>query len=182
MLKDIDRQYSMIHIAGREYLVRYSLNALLCLEMTFRPLSDILKEDFRLWSAETVIQLVRAALCSCPWNQRVVSKRDFDAVSPSLSELGELIRPSDLPLLRVELISAVIDSMPRAESAAENAEVPAKAFHEGHQRALFCDVMGRPEKEYWNSTNREITERIDCYFEVKGEKEAADLVQEFDDD
>ena len=95
--------------------------------------------------------------------------------------MGELIQPQDLPLLRVELMSAILDAMP-ADTNAEPTETPAKAFHEGHQRALFCDVMGRSEREYWDSTNREIAQRIDCYLEVKGEKETAERVQAFDDD
>ncbi len=180
-LLSIDHQYSPIHIAGREYRIRYSLNALLCLEATYKPLTEILKTPFVQWTAEDVLQLTRAALCSCDENRDAVSRRDFAAVSPALSELGELIQPQDLLLLRVELMSAILDSMPSA-APAEADETPAKAFHEGHQRALFCDVMGHSESEYWNSTNREITQRIDCYLEVKGEKETADLVQAFDDD
>ena len=37
MLKNIDKHYSIIHIAGREYRIRYSLNALLCLEILYKP-------------------------------------------------------------------------------------------------------------------------------------------------
>ena len=139
-LRAIDKQYSVLHIAGREYRVRYSLNALLCLEVMYKPLSDILKTAWMDWSAEDVLQLVRAAFCSCPWNRKAVSRRDFDAVTPSLMELGELIQMQDLPALRVELIAAILDAMPKPSG---NEQPPAKAFHEGHQRALFCDIMGR---------------------------------------
>ena len=180
MLKNIDRQYSKIHIAGREYRVRYSLNALLCLEVMYKPLDEILKTDFREWDIETVLQLARAALCSLEENRRAVENRDFGSVEPSLSELGELVRVEDLPLLRLELVTAVILSMP--EPTADSGEKSTKAMHEGHQRAMFVDVMGRSEREFWNSTNREIADRIDCYLEVKGDKEAAEAVQEFDDD
>ena len=178
-LKDIDRQYSLVHIAGREYRVRYSLNALLCLELMYKPLAEILQTHFAEWTAEDVLQLTRAALCSCPWNRKAVSRRDFEAVSPTLSELGERIQPSDLPLLRIELIAAVVDSMPKPQGNDEQNQTPAKAFHEGHQRALFCDVMGHSEREYWDSTNREIVQRIDCYLEAKGEKDAPTLVQRY---
>lgn len=179
MLKNIDRQYSLIHIAGREYRVRYSLNALLCLEMMYKPLDEILKTDFRRWDIETVLQLVRAAMCSLKENRKAVDMRCFDAVEPSLSELGELIRAEDLPLLRIEIVAALTDSMPLPQ---ENAEPSTKAMHEGHQRALYVDLMGRPEREFWDSTNKEIFDRIDCYLEVKGDKEAAEAIQEFDDD
>lgn len=181
MLKDIDRKYSVLHIAGREYRVRYSLNALLCLEKTYKPLSEILKESAKIWDIETVLQLTRAALCSCPWNRKAVDRRDFEHVFPTLSELGKIVTAADLPLMRVELITAIVDAMPQTADSADE-EKPSMAFHEGHQRALYVDMIGRPEKEYWDSTNREIAKRIDCYFEVRGEKEAPSLVQEFDDD
>ena len=42
--------------------------------------------------------------------------------------------------------------------------------------------MGRPEREYWSSTNKEIADRIDYYMEVRCMKETPELVQEFDDD
>lgn len=180
MLKNIDRQFSKIHIAGREYRVRYSLNALLCLEMMYKPLDEILKTDFQSWDIETVLQLCRAGMCALPENRKAVEMRFFDAVEPTLSELGELVRIEDLPLLRLEIVSAVLSSMPQPREQSE--EKSTKAMHEGHQRAMFVDVMGRSESDFWNSTNREIFDRIDCYLEVKGEKEAAEAVQEFDDD
>lgn len=180
MLKNIDRQYSKIHIAGREYRVRYSLNALLYLEVMYKPLDEILKTDFRDWNIESVLQLCRAGFCSLPGNRRTVEDRDFEFVKPTLAELGEIVRIEDLPLLRLELVSAVIQSMP--EPTTDSSEKSTKAMHEGHQRAMYVDIMGRSEREFWNSTNREIADRIDCYLEVKGDKEAAEAVQEFDDD
>ena len=99
MLKDIDRKYSVIHIAGREYPVRYSLNALLCLEMMYKPLSDILKEDFKSWSTDTILQLCRAALCSCSWNKRTVGRRDLTLLA-TLYDTG--CRVSELINLKVK--------------------------------------------------------------------------------
>ena len=119
-------------------------------------------------------------MCSLRRNRNAVNRRDFDNIRPSVSELGELVSLSDLPLLRLELISAIADSMPNSETAEQ--EKSSKSYKEGHQRAVYVDIIGRPEREFWNSTNREIYERIDYYLEAKGEKEAADLVQEFDDD
>ena len=55
MLKNLTKQYSVIHIAGKEYRVRYSLNALLCLEMTYKPLNEILAIPYREWGMEDVI-------------------------------------------------------------------------------------------------------------------------------
>ena len=75
------------------------------------------------------------------WNRKAVDRRDFEHVFPTLSELGEIVTAADLPLMRIELIAAIVDAMP---SANENAETPsenASAFHEGHQRAMFVDVI-----------------------------------------
>ena len=103
MLKNIDKHYSIIHIAGREY-------ALLCLEILYKPLDEILKTDFRSWGIDDVIQLVHAAMCSVSKNFKAVNRRDFEYVRPTVAELGELINTSDLPLLRREIIDAVLDS------------------------------------------------------------------------
>lgn len=63
MLKDLIKGYSTIHIAGREYRARYSLNALLCLEMTYKPLDEILATPYPRWTLDDVIQLAHAAMC-----------------------------------------------------------------------------------------------------------------------
>ena len=150
MLKYLEKQCSIIHIAGREYKVRYSLNCLLCLEMTYKPLSEILKVEYENWNIEDVLQLTRAAMC-------------------------------DLPLLRLEIINAIINSMPqtdRTETVQDNAE----ATNEGHLRAMYCDVIGLPERQFWRSNYREISNKIDCYLEVKGLKETpTSIINQFDD-
>lgn len=178
--KDIDRQFSIIHIAGREYRIRYSLNALRCLE-DYKPLGTILETKYNEWSIDDVLHLVHAGMCSRRANAKAVNRRDFDHVRPTVQELGEIVDVQDLPLLRMEIMEAILKSLPDPTPEADKSK-PVKAMHEGHERAVYVDVMRRPEREYWNSTKREIAERMDCYFEVNGMKESADLVQEFDDD
>lgn len=178
--KDIDRQFSIIHIAGREYRVRFSLNALRCLE-DYKPLGTILETKYNEWSIDDVLHLVHAGMCSRRANAKAVNRRDFDHVRPTVQELGEIVDVQDLPLLRMEIMEAILKSLPDPTPEADKSK-PVKAMHEGHERAVYVDVMRRPEREYWNSTKREIAERMDCYFEVNGMKESADLVQEFDDD
>lgn len=178
MLKDLIKTYSTIHIAGREYHVRYSLNALLCLEMTYKPLSDILQTEWQEWSIEDVLQLCHASMCDMPWNRKAVNARNFHAVKPTLAELGELIGMKELPSLRLEIISAIINSMPESSPDEKPSE---KSANEGHQRAVYVDIMGRPEGEYWSSTNREITDRINYYLEAKGLKDTPTQVQTFDE-
>ena len=179
MLKDLVRQYSTIHVAGREYRVRYSLNAMLCLEITYKPLDELLKTHFIKWTIEDVIQLVHAAMCCLPKNFKAVNRRDFDNVRPTVAELGELISMEDLPLLKLELINAIVDSMPQNGSKEYDPNAVDHAMSEGHQRAMYVDVMHRPEREYWSSTNKEIAERIDFYLEASGQKEAPVKVRRY---
>lgn len=183
MLKDLIKKYSIIHIAGREYKVRYSLNCLLCLEMTYKPLSEILKIKYADWETEDVLQLVRAAMCDMHQNYKAVNRRDFDHVKPSLAELGQMIDIADLPLLKLEIVNALIDSMPVREPHANNDEEPTSAAKEGHLRAMYCDILGRSDDEFWRSNQREIGERINFYLETKGLKDTPILVKnDFDDD
>ena len=180
MLKDHDRTYCVIHIAGREYRVMFSLNALRSLE-EYKSLTEILKTPYRKWSIDDVLHLAHASMCCLPKNFKAVNRRDFEHVRPTVQELGEIVDVQDLPLLRMEIMEAILKSLPDPTPEADKSK-PVKAMHEGHERAVYVDVMRRPEREYWNSTKREIAERMDCYFEVNGMKESADLVQEFDDD
>lgn len=178
MLKDIDRNYNILHIAGREYRVRYSLNAMRCLE-EYKPLSELLKTKYTEWSIDDVLYLANAAMCSLPKNFKAVNRRDFKNVHPTVQELGEIVRPQDLPALKEEIICAIIAALPEPKNTDE---APKKAMHEGHERAMYVDVIGRSDREYWSSTKKEIADRIECYMEVKGYKDTAELVQEYDDD
>lgn len=181
MLKYLEKQYSIIHIAGREYKVRYSLNCLLCLEVMYKPLSEILKVPYTDWTAEDVLQLTRAAMCDLPRNYKAVNRRDFENVRPTLSELGKSVEMQDLPLLRLEIINAIINSMPQTDGS-ETAEDDPQAANEGHLRAMYCDVIGLPERRFWRSNHREINDRINCYLEVKGLKETpTSIINQFDD-
>lgn len=180
MLKDHDRIFCAIHIAGRKYRVRFSLNALRCLE-EYKPLSEILKTPYRKWSIDDVLHLAHASMCCLPKNFKAVNRRDFDNVHPTVQELGELVEAQDLPLLRRELIEAIAESLPK-NTGAENADKPKRAMHEGHQKAMFVDVIGRSEREYWSSTEREVAEVIDCYMEVNGMKETPLVAKRFADE
>ena len=179
MLKDLIQQYSIIHIAGGEYRVRYSLNAMLCLEMTYKPLEELLKTHYTEWTFEDVIQLTHAGMCCQPHNFRAVNRRDFANVRPTVAELGELISPQDIPLLKVELISAVIDALPPVVNKEYTPETVSRAYDDSHTRALYVDVIGCPEREFWDSTHKEISKRIESYQQVKGEKEVPVKVKRY---
>ena len=179
MLKSLIRNNSVIHIEGKEYRVRYSLNCLLYLEIKYKPLDEMFKNDFINWNIEDILQLARAAMCDMPWNRKAVNNRDFDNIKPTLQELGHKIRKQDLSKLKSEIIEAILNSMPDAEF--EDKDFPEKMTNEGHQRAMFVDIMGKSEKEFWNSNHKEISERINFFLETKGLKEIPDLVQMYDE-
>lgn len=183
MLRDLIRRYSLIHIAGAEYRVYFSLNAQLCLELTYKPIRELFSVPFDQWAKEDILQLTRAALCDLPENAVAVSNRDFDAVKPDLYELGQLIRQEDLPLLSLELVDAVLASLPppdpdeRDSSTAES--------DEGDLFAYCVDVIGMPKSEFWQSNQRELNYRIDKYQHIKGYDADDDaekiVVKQYDD-
>ena len=176
MLSDLEKFESTIHIAGREYRIRYSLNCLLCLEKTYRPIEEILKTDFYKWDKETVIQLVHAAMCDMPWNRKAVNRRDFEHVRPDPFELGGKIRTEDLPALREELADAIIAALPQEQGEKKGGA----SADEGHLRALVVDVIGMSEKEFWDSSYRDLEYRTNKYLEAKGMKEMPVEIQMYD--
>lgn len=158
--------------------MRFSLNCLLCLEVIYKPLAEILKTDWHKWSIEDVLQLCHAAMCDMPWNRKAVNARNFHAVKPTLAELGELIDVSQLSRLKWELITAIADSMPKSNG---NDKQPENPLAELQLRAFYCDIMGRPERELFNSTYKEINNRTESYLVAKGLKKPPQIVQMLDD-
>lgn len=182
MLKDLLPKTVTVQTTQREYEVRYSLNALLCLEMTYKPVEELLKKADTggvYWSDDETLRVLQAGLCHKPENDRAVSDRRFDLLSPSLAQLGEAVLPDDIPLLRIKLATAVLSAYPdiRGEpsGAADN---PHK---ERDLRTMYVDIMHRPEEEMWQSTYDEIVERSESWLEAKGLKERPVVIQEFDD-
>lgn len=177
MLTDLEPKSAVIHIRGREYRARYSLNSLLCLEMCCRPIEEILKIPVEKWSIEDILQLTRAALCDLPGNKQAVVNRDWKNIKPDIAELGTMIDIQDLRILRFELADAVISSLPKPVIGAETkgSEVDYLSL-----RGVYCDVMGRSDKEFWTSTLGEIKQRTDTYMELKGYKKPVEKVQMFE--
>lgn len=178
MLRDLVKQYNILHIGNREYHVRYSLNALLCLELTYKPLSEILKTNWHDWSIEDILQLCHAGMCDRSCNKKAVNARIFTAVKPTLAELGGLIDISQLEMLKLELITAISDSMPKSNGNEKQEENP---LAELQLRAFYCDIMGRSENELFSSTYKEINDRTENYLIAKGLKKPPAIVQMLDD-
>ena len=174
MLKDLIKNYSILHIGDREYRVRFSLNALLCLEVTYKPLAEILKTDWQNWSIDDVLHLCNACMCDRSCNKKAVNSRNFQAVKPTLAELGQLIDISQLSRLKFELVTAISESMPKVQATQKQPENP---LAELQLRAFYCDIMGRSEKELFESTYKEINERTENYLVAKGLKKPPQVIQ-----
>lgn len=180
MISRLMKKASIVHIAGKEFKIRFSLNALLYLEVEYKTMKDILAVEYSKWSISDCLQLLRAGFCDLPENREAVSDRDFSAVRPSLAELGAAIDINDLITLRQELMLAVSDAFSPAKPSITNDNEHRYYTGYGHLRAFYVDILGRPEEEFWSSTKKEIDERIDWYLETKGEKEKPVIVQRYD--
>lgn len=178
MLNDLEKHYSVIHIAGREYRGRYSLNALLCLEQCYKPINKILEISVDSWDIECVLQLIRAFLCDNEENRKAVIRRDWNNVKPSLFELGQMIDIKDFRLLKLEIIDAITNSFPAPVIGARKST---EEFDYQAIRSIYCDIMNRSEKDFWTSNLKEILQRTEKYFEVKGLKEPVEKIQMFED-
>ncbi len=154
--------------------MRFSLNCLLCLELTYKPLSEIIQTDWQSWNIEDVLRLCHAAMCDMPWNRKAVNARDFERVKPTLAEIGQSIDISQLSRLKLELVTAISDSMPKVQSTQKQPENP---LAELQLRAFYCDIMGRSEKELFESTYKEINDRTENYLIAKGLKKLPQVIQ-----
>lgn len=178
-ISDLEKRYSIIHIGGREYRARYSLNSLLCLENCYKSLERIIETPATSWGIEDILQLTRAALCDLPQNKSAVVARDWKNIQPSIAELGEQIDIKDLRVLRLELIDAITNSLPKPVQGNENSGSTEIDYIQ--LRGIYCDIMRRSEKEFWTSTLEEIKQRTDTYLELKGLKKPAEQLQMYDD-
>ena len=179
MLKELLPGCVTVHTTLRDYRVRYSLNSFLYLELMHKPVDELLKKGCMNWNIDDVLHILRAGLCHLPENNRAVSDRRFDQLSPSLAELGEAVLPGDLPLLRYELANAVLEAYPKIQGEPSGGgDNPHK---ERDLRTMYVDIMHRPEEEMWQSTYREIIDRSESWLEAKGLKERPVQIQEFDD-
>lgn len=180
MLKALLPATGTIHTVSGEYQVRYSLNSFLYLEMICGvTIDELLGKGVENWSVDEMLHLLRAGLCHLPENDKAVSDRAFEFIVPTIAELGEAVALTDLPLLRYELATAVLEGFPK-RGGTDNA--PSDPHREQHLRSMYVDVIGRPEEEFWRSTYGEIIDRSESWAETKGLKEPVPQMQMYDDD
>lgn len=178
-LRKMIRKTYPIHVNGREYRVAFDYNALACLESEYKPLYEIISKPADKWTMEDIAQLMRAAFCSLARNRVPVTRREFSKVRPDIWEIGQTLLFEDLATAKDELTAAILGSFP--ESGEEPKDDGGKAYDEGNLRAVYVDIMGRPEAEFWSSTPAEVAYRINKYAESKGLKDPPIKFKKYDD-
>ena len=112
-------------------------------------------------------------MCDMPWNRKAVNARDFERVKPTLAEIGQCIDISELSRLKLELVTAISDSMPKVQTTQKQPENP---LAELQLRAFYCDIMGRSEKELFESNYKEINDRTERRLRGENMAETKSLV------
>ena len=75
---------------------------------------------------------------------------------------------------------AVLEAIPTAGTVETEQNGGAKG-NAGTLLSVYCDLMHRPEEEFWTSTLREVTERWERYAVLKGYKKAPIQIRRYDD-
>lgn len=187
MLKDLIKTFTPVFLGGEEYKMRYSINSELCLEMTYKPLRDILSTPFPQWTDEDILQLLRAGFCDLSRNRTAVNRRHWDGVQPDLHTLGIILRPEDKTAAALSILEAVAASFPEAKDEAPE-DAPADQ-DEGDLYAFCRYKMGMSDEEFFSYTEKELAYRIERYSRITagysgagGEKvEGKIIVKEIDD-
>ena len=116
MINELDKtKYTKIKIAGVEYSLRFNVNSFRYIEEYFGDINEFLNRELLNSNIDTALHMLRAGMMNAPenieYNEEFISKREFDKVIPSLARLGDIITYEDLPLIAVQLVSAMAGSI-----------------------------------------------------------------------
>jgi len=120
LLKDLDEKRIPIELGENKLYLRYNLNSRRYLEEAIPDLNGFLQKDSRGWNPDEIMQLLRAGLMDCFFeeNEKAIENRDFDSVVPSLAELGRYIDQAELSEISLKIIRAFIASLPSPQVGA----------------------------------------------------------------
>lgn len=132
----------------------------------------------------------------CPFDTRIISENAAAArvfISEGLrdcleklnaadrtSEIINSLMSGDKERLITIIQYAVLEALPTAGAAEAGQNGGAKG-NAGTLLSVYCDIMHRPEEEFWSSTLREVTERWERYAVLKGYKKAPIQIRRYDD-
>lgn len=187
MLTDLLKTFTLVFLGGEEYKLRYSINSELCLEMTYKPLRDILSTPFPQWTDEDILQLLRAGFCDLPENRGAVNHRQWDGVQPDLQTLGTLLRPEDRTAVVLSILEAVAASFPEKKDDAPSSDSDDQ--DEGDLYAYCRYKLGMSDEEFFGYSEKELAYRIERYSRITAGYSGADaekaeekiIVKEIDD-
>lgn len=116
MINELDKtKYTIIEIAGVQYPLRFNMNSFRYIEEYFGDINEFLSRDLLDSNIDTALHMLRAGMMNAPENLTVneefISKREFDKVVPSIAKLGDIITYEDLPMIAVQLLSAMANSI-----------------------------------------------------------------------
>lgn len=115
MLKDIDAIKIPFEVKGKKLYLLYNLNSLLYLEhMTdYETLKDKSPDK---WTTDDLLHYLRALLMDCFYeqNKKLIEKRDFEHVKPTLTELGRMFDEASPEEILIQVLTAIADAFPTA--------------------------------------------------------------------
>lgn len=129
MLKDIDIVKIPFEFNGEKKYLRYNMNSRLYLEYMCED-PDILKKDTKHWTFDDVLHLLRAMLMDSYYTENIeyIDRREFENVSPSLSELGRYLDEYGVQKLMETLLTGIVSFFPEAPKGAKPSANPLQAM------------------------------------------------------
>lgn len=148
-----------------EISLRYTLAAFLELEKHGLTLEDIFRETL---TGEEILEIFEAGLCE---------KLPGEYVLKTASAIG-------FEKLWEYCVEAMIESFPKREKNTVEAMRPPspemEEFSFSRLRTLVCDIMGKSEEFFWNSTLAELISRWREYSYAMGYAEEPEKILEYD--
>lgn len=148
--------------------LRFTLRSFLELEQRGLKYSDIFEERV---NGKTILEFFRAGLVQPIGDEK-------------LPQIAEIV---GYETLWNYCLQAVLQAFPkREENVVQKPPSPPSSNNEefsfARLRALICDIMGKSEEFFWNSTLGELLERWTEYAWAMGYAEEPEKILEFDDE
>lgn len=167
MFIEIDKKRTEFPFGEAVLWLRFDNRALLSIEKAgFNPFDTRVISD----SASAARIFISEGLRDCT-EKLGASERMAEITNALMSDNSERI---------TELIQrAILEALPAdVFTAKSNGGARGNA---GILLSAYCDIMHKPEEEFWSSTLREVTERWERYAILKGYKKAPIQIKRFDD-
>lgn len=114
MLKDLDKSKLPITIGGVDLYLRYNLTAMRYLEEHYENVNEIMGKHIEEMKTKDVLHLLRAGLIDCYFdkNKEAIDAGDFNKIVPTMAELGRMIDEAGTAEIALQIVQALVQSMP----------------------------------------------------------------------